>query len=673
MRKLLITTCLLLLLVTCVSAQTVGSWQAYPALSEVENISKAGTTLYVQASGCLYSYNTTDESITVYDKTTALSDCSIKLTAWCQAAERLVIVYENGNIDFLNRQNETINLPDYRNKTMTEDKTVNALTVNGQNVYMATNFGIIKIDAAKAVIADTYNLGFRVDYCSVEGSNLCAQSSTNGRYEAPLTANLLDPSEWKRVGEYIPQSSSLDAEQLALVSKLSPGGPQKNWFHYIEFTHNQLYSCGGYFLSGVAELYRKGTVQVFNGDDWTIYQSDSDTQESIPFTDANALAVDPSNPNHVFVGGKTGLYEFLNGRMLKHYNPDNSPLQAAIDRGTQLDNNYVLVHGLTFDSKGTLWLLNSQTRSTSLMELNAAGEFTLHHDSGLMNSQVSLSAMQSPFFDSRGLLWFVNNNHEVPAIISYNPLTETFNIIKGNLTNQDGTSLSVQYVQCAAEDLDGNIWVGTDAGPFYIPSSQTTESDLTTLMQPKVPRNDGTNSADYLLSNVSITSIAIDGAGRKWFGTNGSGVYLISADGLTQIEHFTAQNSPLLSDDVESIAIDGTSGRVYFGTSLGLCSYVSDATTPATEMKKDSVVAYPNPVHPDYKGLVTIKGLTLDAEIKIVSATGRLVSHGRSNGGTFQWDCHDLTGRRIASGVYFVLTSTSGGSKGTVCKIAVVN
>ena len=105
----------------------------------------------------------------------------------------------------------------------------------------------------------------------------------------------------------------------------------------------------------------------------------------------------------------------------------------------------------------------------------------------------------------------------------------------------------------------------------------------------------------------------------------------------------------------------------------GLCSYISDATTPSQTMTADSVWAYPNPVTPDYTGLVTVTGLTVDADVKIVTSAGTLVASGKSSGGTFTWDCNDNKGRRVASGVYFVVTATADGSKGVVTKIAVVN
>ena len=89
-------------------------------------------------------------------------------------------------------------------------------------------------------------------------------------------------------------------------------------------------------------------------------------------------------------------------------------------------------------------------------------------------------------------------------------------------------------------------------------------------------------------------------------------------------------------------------------------------------MTKDNIYAYPNPVTPDYTGLITINGLTLNANVKICSSSGKLIAEGRSNGGSFTWDGCDQEGRRVASGVYMVITATSNGKKGTVCKIAVI-
>ena len=213
-----------------------------------------------------------------------------------------------------------------------------------------------------------------------------------------------------------------------------------------------------------------------------------------------------------------------------------------------------------------------------------------------------------------------------------------------------------------AQDVSDNFVIEKDN--IYTPDTYVT--------QIKVPRNDGSNYADYLMSGVNISCMAVDGAGRKWFGTNGSGVYLISADNMTQLQYFTAENSPLLSNNIESITINNETGEVFFGTEDGLCSYMSDATEAVDKMDKDNVYAYPNPVTADYNGIITVVGLSLDADVKILTASGQLVAQGRSNGGTFTWDGRDRSGKRVASGVYYVAAATSEGKKGTVCKIAVI-
>lgn len=167
--------------------------------------------------------------------------------------------------------------------------------------------------------------------------------------------------------------------------------------------------------------------------------------------------------------------------------------------------------------------------------------------------------------------------------------------------------------------------------------------------------------------------IAVDGGNRKWMGTIDNGVYLISADCNTQIYNFTTDNSPLPSNTIQDIVVEPNTGRVYIATDKGLCSFMSDATQPSDQMTKDNVYAYPNPVKPDYTGNVTIMGLTYDADVKIVTSNGVLVNQGRSTGGTYTWNCRDQKGKKVASGIYMVETATSDGSKGTVCKIAVVN
>lgn len=665
---------LLLTAATTATAQ-IGTWRIYTAYSQVENILKAsGNTVYVQASGGLYSYNTTDHSITTYDKTTVLNGSNITHMAWCQATQKLVIVYENGNIDLLdNKTGETENIPDYYNKSMTEDKTVYGIDVYDTHAYLSTGFGIVNINTANASITDTYKIGFRIDWCSIEGSTIYAHSSTNGTYSASVSANLLDPSVWTYSSAYTAKQNSIDQELQAEVNALSPGGPKYNYFGYMKFSNNRLYTTGGGWGSG-SEYFRPGCVQILENNEWNVYDDSFTLPNNANYLDNCGLAIDPQDKDHVYVTNvHCGLLEFRNGQLVANYTEGNSELYSTLRGNDGTPNyNYVRVDGPVFDQNGNLFMLNS-TAKNSIVELSTDGTWSAHNFDCLLYEGLtdrSLGIMRRSILDSRGLIWFINDHYIHPSLFCYDPTTD--NIVDFNtLYNQDGTLLTTIGMTCVAEDMDNNIWVGTDIGPLVLSESQMADNSLG-YTQVKVPRNDGTNLADYLLNNIGISDIVIDGANRKWFGTSGNGVYLISADNMTQVQHFTSSNSPLLSDNIESLAYDGEKAVLYIGTDKGLCSYQSDATTPSTDMTKDNVYAYPNPVRPDHTGPITIVGLTYNASVKITSTNGVLVAEGRSNGGSFTWDGCDRKGRRVASGIYIVQTATQYGEKGTVCKIAVV-
>ena len=657
---------LLLALVGVLPADAaIGTWKNYIAYSDITDVKEGGNYLYVLASGALFTYNTNDHSVTTYDKATQLSDCNIQLIEWCQSAKSLIIIYENGNIDLLSSSGKVTNMPDYYNKSMTSDKTIYGLNVEGQYAYMSTGFGVVKINVTEAEITNTYNLGFRVDYCYTEGDYIYAASSTMGTYRALLTDNLLDASVWSYYTSYTAESKTVDETLLAVAETLSPGGPQYNYFNYMYFLNGRLYTSGGGWDTGT-EFKRPGCIQVMEDDEWTIYQDDMTLPYDVEYLDALALAVDPDDPDHVYAGNlHCGVIEFQNGRYIQNYNSSNSPLLSAVDGSYK----YTRVDGLVFGDNKSLYMLNSES-DNALVELTADGEWVTHNFSSLLYNSKSLGIMRKSICDSRGLIWFVNDHYINPGVFCYQPEEESI-VCFDNFYNQNGSSINLDGATCVAEDLDNNIWVGTDAGVLLLTETQMADNSEG-FYQVVVPRNDGTDYGDYLLDGLDITAIAVDGAGRKWIGTNGNGVYLISEDNMEQEEHFLADETPLLSDYIESIAINGTTGEVFFGTGSGLCSYISDATTASESMNKDDVYAYPNPVRPDYTGSINIVGLSFDADVKIVTVNGTLVAEGRSLGGSFAWDGCDLDGKRVASGVYFVQTATSSGDKGTMCKIAIV-
>ena len=610
----------------------VGTWKNYLAYHEIQQICAAGNYLFVRASNDLYQYNQKDQSIYTYDRTNGLSDTNIKLIAWNKQAKRLIAVYDNSNIDLVETNGNVTNISALYTKTMTEDKTVNSIRIEGNYAYLVCGFGIVKVNMQRAEIAETY---------------------TPNHPEYPTSLPAEDNSDYDKY--------------IELVKTLSPDGPHYNHFGFMRFLNNKLYTCNG-------DYTHSSGIQIYDNNNWINYQNEGISDVTgLSYMGAFCLDVDPKNENHIFAGSRNGLYEFKDGQFVSFYNSNNSPIEPF--DGKTLE--YELVSDVKYDSNGDIWLLNSSAPNTSIIRY-VNGSFTkLNHaelmklNSGAIKNR-SNAEMRGIFFDSQGLMWFVNNNWYTPAFYQYDTNSDKLTAYE-NFVNQDGTVQNPQLgVRCIAEDLQHNIWIGTSAGPFVFERKEINNGG-TTLTQVKVPRNDGTNFADYLLANTDILSMAIDGGNRKWFGTNGNGVYLISADNMTQILHFTTADSPLLSNIVKSIAVNPASGEVFFGTDNGLCSYISDATQSNTEMTSDNVWAYPNPVEPNYTGPITITGLTLNADVKILSANGAIINEGRSNGGTYTWDGCDQKGRRVASGVYMVATATSDGKKGTVCKIAIIN
>lgn len=663
-KKILILLSFLLLQVTSYRAiAAIGDWKAYMAYSEVQEIEQAGNLIFVQASNNLYVYNQNDQSIQTFSKMDYLSDCGIQHIAYNKAAKRLLIFYSNANMDLMNISNYDVqNLSDYYSASTTGEKTVNDIYMYGKYAYMSNGFGIIKVNVADGEISDTYNLGFKVNWCEIKDSHIYAYSQTNGQYRALLTSNLLDKNNWSKVGGYVAKKQEDKSALKQIISTLQPGGPKYNNFYGMRFVNNLLYTCGGLW-GHLIDAGRPGTIQLLDKGNWTIYDDSIAAKTGIKYVDVNSVDVDPLDPNHVFAGAKSGLYEFQNGKFIKHYNSENSLITSF----NNTSKNYELITSVKFDTDGNLWMLNSQSPSNqSLIEYTKDGKWVSHHKPELYN----LGSLECLMQDSRGLLWFVNNHHELPSIYCYQASTDQLNKYS-SFVNEDGATLSPVFVRYVTEDKNQDIWIGTNIGPLLLYKKDIT-SDTPIFTQVKVPRNDGTNYADYLLSGVDISCIAIDGSNRKWFGTNGNGIYVISNDCLTQIYHFTTNNSNLLSNNIEAIAINEQTGEVFAGTDKGLCSYMSDASSPNNEMTKDNVWAYPNPVKPDYTGLITITGLSFDADIKIVTTNGILVNQGRSNGGTYTWNGKDLKGQKVASGIYMVETATSDGSKGTVCKIAIV-
>src|ERR1019366_1210598 len=257
------------------------------------------------------------------------------------------------------------------------------------------------------------------------------------------------------------------------------------------------------------------------------------------------------------------------------------------------------------------------------------------------------------------------------GIMVYNGTTAAANTSNTKIltTTVGQGALPSLNVFCLAEDQDGQIWVGTDQGiaVFYSPSTLFSGQNFDA--QQILVEQDG--NAQILLLTETVQSIAIDDANRKWIATERSGVFLMSADGTTQIYHFDESNSPLLSNNVISIAINHKTGEVYFGTEEGIISFRGTATEALDDFT--DVYSFPNPVKSSYEGPIAIKGLMNNSTVKITDINGTLQYETQSEGGQAIWNGKNFSGVRVSTGVYMVFCTSTDGTKKIATKILFIN
>jgi len=372
--------------------------------------------------------------------------------------------------------------------------------------------------------------------------------------------------------------------------------------------------------------------------------------------------IDPSDNTHFFIstwGG--GLLEYKNNILVKKYDDSNSPLQTIIP-----GKPYVRVCGLAMDEDKNLWITQTEVIG-SIKVLKPDGV------TWIVNPlTIDADGIGDIIITRTGQKWIVLPRGYGLAVYDDNGTLSNFNddsYIKMSVTDSDNEMIS--YIYSIAEDLDGNIWVGTNKGPLiYYNPEKVFDGDLKAY-KIKVPRNDGTGLADYMLGTETITSISVDGANRKWLGTMSSGAYLLSADGTKQLKNLNEKNSPLFSNVITSISVDNKTGDVWLATSKGIISYHGDAITGKESFS--NVYSFPNPVRQDFTGNVTITGLVRDTEIRITDISGNLVYKTKSDGGMASWDLTTYNGKRVATGVYIVFCASSTGSQSSVTKILVIN
>ncbi len=401
---------------------------------------------------------------------------------------------------------------------------------------------------------------------------------------------------------------------------------------------------------------------------------------------------DPVDPSIVYHANNfDGLIVLKDCEVYYHYDKYNSPIATGWGSRT---------YGLGFDNMGNLWVAhwsNGRHDGTSplkvlskeslavlrqnpeaITEKDASGNYKywqtpkwIEGNSGWTDGKIVFAGNYGVYTDAEWNAPIVGIDTKGTADVSDDKVVKFTGVV-----DQDGNVNTLYTKTCFLKDNNNNIWLGTSAGVYIIRDVRNLADDSSpnlSVVRPKVPRNDGTNYADYLLDSDEVICMALDPTNRKWIGTVNSGLFLVNENGTEILAELNKDNSPLVSNTITMVACDPKGNDVLVGTKEGLFVYSSDASPAAEDYSE--IYAYPNPVRPEYSGSITIKGLMDDSLVKIADVQGNVIWNGRSEGGLAVWDGCDAAGNRVRSGVYMVYASqnASGSSSGAVTKIVVIN
>jgi len=441
------------------------------------------------------------------------------------------------------------------------------------------------------------------------------------------------------------------------VDGIKVDSPKRNLNFFMTFAAGKLLITGGGRSAARSNI--AGTLMVYENGHWTNFDENKIAQDAgLPScTDLMSVAVDPTNTNHYFVGSwGEGLYEFVNNQLVNRHDSRNTngKLQFANPNDTRIT-------GLVYDKNNNLYMVNGDVQN-GMASLSADGQWQNYFIQPLSENPYPDRIL----IDHNNYKWLnIWRVHSGVIVLDENNQMVGFS---NTFQDQLETNIGATAYLCMAETSDGTVWMGTDIGLIYFLSPQQVNNKTCY----RIVSKDQYGENFYPLLNEKINAIAIDGGDRKWLGSENSGVFLVEqSGGETNIENFNTSNSPILSNRINSIAINNETGEVFIGTDKGLCSYMSHVT-PGKPDFSSGVHAFPNPVRPATNTQVSITGLMQNSIVKITDVAGNLLNQGQSTGSLYTWNLTNRSGQTVKAGIYLVFAASPDGSQGVVTKIMVI-
>jgi hypothetical protein len=776
MRKLLVSIVIFSIVFQLNAQRRQGSWQDYLSFSNATKIAVAGSKIYCATEGGLFYYDRDDNSIQKFSGVNGLTDFGIQTIAWNENSQVLVVAYKNSNIDLVS-ESGVVNLSDIKRKQITGDNNIYNISFFEDEAYLSCGFGVVVLNLSRKEVKDTYFIGeggamIRVNDVEVFGQNIYA-ATNEGLLKADMAnPNLLDYRNWNKV-QNIPNANDrfthLAVHAGVLLANYTPENVTHSEFYRFNGQDWQRYLHGVYFAEDV--MVNQGMMTLSGRSEFYVIDENLSVVARINSYRLNGEEVSPIRPRCVGVAqdGSYWVADYENGLIkIASENHEsvfpNGPMDNRIFSLYTNDGDLWVTPGGRSDSWNNTWqvprfqlfregqwnyftqkdypeldgfydivdIVATPSNPDHIFVASWGGGLLEFENGQLVNRFTNLNSPLEtalpgnpgqPYvriggidFDSEGNLWMTNsevaknlvkltpsgewgsitlpevaNNRNIGQILVTGNDDKWILVPRGHdayVVDKAGTQkkrlLVTSYfnngdyeefkrmndVYCIAEDLDGTIWIGTSVG-VAVYNNPNRIWDSEDFYAIRPSLDLNDGLFHPLLETETVTAIAVDGANRKWLGTRNSGVYLVSKNGENEIMHFTSENSPLFSDNIMDIAINEVSGEVFIGTSEGLISYQSDAI--AGKKAYANVYVYPNPVRETYDGPVTITGLVENTDVKITDISGNLVYQGTSLGGQAVWNGKNLNGKRVKTGVYLVFCNDEYGEETHIEKLLFIN
>jgi ligand-binding sensor domain-containing protein len=699
----------------------LGQWREHYNNKSVQHVA-IGNTLYGATTNQVFSIGAKN-SIQFLGKSNGLHEIEIASIAWDPTQSQLMIAYKNSNIDIV-KGNEIFSVSDIYLSKIYANKKINSIQILGPWALVSTHFGIVVVDLIKHEIKDTWfannNRQATITYQTISTADSLYALTEEGLFSIALKNNYITSSQWKKINGYtgLKKLSTYNNIIYAIGGKNIYQLPKTDPIYQTSInTINNAYAHkeGLYIIQSDGV---NGSLLNLNTNN-TVTSIVDKTYLSMPME----LAIDQ---NSIWIA------DSLNGLIVKNTETKSIPLGGPSEKitGTSFVNsNYLLApFGAKYGGFSTYtdagWKNYNKLNGIDLPVLTAAcidpidnswwftsaASFLQYNLTANSIETISPSSVPGNFtqiqFSTDGIFWGLQDGQgliqkqdnkwtNIPLPNNYlknglkkmvvnrqgqawipGPANQGLYVYQSNkyfgtaswkqlITAKSSGNLPSNTVLSVALDNIGSIWVGTDNG-IGIFSCGDISKEICDAYLPTIKNANG--FVGLLLQRESVNCITVDGANRKWVGTE-NGAWLLSADGSSIIEHFTKNNSPLPNDTILQIIIEPKYGEVFFNTANEMVSYRGFATE-GNALYSD-IKIFPNPVPPNHNGPIAIRGLVENALVKITDINGSLVFETRALGGQAIWNGKSLTGNKVATGIYLVFARDDIGNEKAVGKIVI--